>query len=46
MKTFRARVRVGGVVSQVTIQAQSITHAKKLLEAQYGKGTVFGVVPA
>ena len=44
MKTFRAKVRAGGVVAETTIQAKNLTHAKKLLEAQYGRSNVFSVL--
>ena len=43
MRTFQAKVRAGGVVNDVIVQARSITSAKRLLEAQYGKGLVFAV---
>ena len=43
MKTWTAKVRVGGVVEETTVQARSITAAKRLLEGQYGKGKIFAV---
>lgn len=43
-KTFRAKVRVGGVVEETTVQARSIVGARRLLEGQYGKGNVFSVL--
>jgi len=43
VKTFRAKVRVGGVVEETTVPARNITAAKRLLEGQYGKGNVFAV---
>ncbi len=42
-KTFRAKVRVGGVVEETAVQARSIVAARRLLEGQYGKGNVFAV---
>ena len=44
MKRFKAQIRVGNRVTPVTIEAHNIRAAKDLLEAQYGKGNVFGVV--
>lgn len=50
MKTYRAMVRVRNPARDrvLTIWAQvsatSITHARQLLEAQYGQGSVLGVV--
>lgn len=45
MKTYRARVKVGGSSREVRIQAGSYFDAKALLEAQYGKGCItFGPV--
>ena len=44
MKKFKAQVRVANLVTTVNIDAPNIVAAKKLLEAQYGKGKVFGVV--
>lgn len=46
MKRFRGKVRVAGAVRDVVIDARNVVDAKKLLEAQYGKGKVFSVVPA
>ena len=43
MKTWKAKVRVGGVVEETTVQARSITAAKRLLEGQYGRGNIFNV---
>lgn len=43
MKTFRAKVRVGGVVEETAVSARNLTAAKRLLEGQYGKGNVFNV---
>ncbi len=43
MKTWTAKVRAGGVVEQTSVQARSITAAKRLPESQYGKGNVFAV---
>ena len=43
MKTWTAKVRVGNVVEETTVQARSITAAKRLLEGQYGRGKVFAV---
>jgi hypothetical protein len=43
MKTWIAKVRVGGVVEETTVTARTITAAKRLLEGQYGKGKVFAV---
>lgn len=43
MKTFKAKVRVDGVVEDTRVQARTLTAAKRLLEGQYGKGKVFAV---
>ena len=43
MKTWIAKVRVGGVVEETTVTARTITAAKRLLEGQYGNGKVFAV---
>ncbi len=43
MRTWRAKVRVGNVVEETTVQARTITAAKRLLEGQYGRGKVFAV---
>ena len=42
LKTWRARVRITGkaTLTEVQIQASGAVDAKKLLEAQYGKGSV------
>jgi hypothetical protein len=44
MRTFKARVRVKAGTShinqEVTLQADSPSNAKFMLEAQYGKGSV------
>lgn len=45
MKKFRGKVRIAGMVRDVVIEANNLVDAKFLLEAQYGKGKVFGVVP-
>jgi len=44
VKTFKAKVRVGGVVEDTRVQARSIVGARRLLEGQYGRGNVFGVI--
>lgn len=44
MKTFKAKVRAGGVVNDTTVQARNLSAAKRLLEGQYGKGNVFAVL--
>ena len=43
MRTWTAKVRVGGVVEETTVQARSITAATRLLEGQSGTGKVFNV---
>ena len=45
MQAWKARVRPGGKGSVVDVQihANSNFDAKKLLEAQYGKGSVIGM---
>lgn len=40
MKTWRARVRIGGSSTEVQVQAQSYFDAKRILEAQYGAGSI------
>lgn len=41
MKTWKAKVKVNGSVIEVRIQAQTASDARKLLEAQYGKNSIF-----
>lgn len=43
MRTFSAKVRVGGVVEDTTVRARTLVAAKRLLEGQYGRGNVFAV---
>jgi hypothetical protein len=41
-KTYEARVKLqNGSVQKVTVQADSPFNAKAMLEAQYGKGSIF-----
>lgn len=45
MQTFKAMVKDNkGFYRDTTIQAKSVFDAKSLLETQYGKGNVTGVV--
>jgi len=44
VKTFRAKIRAGGVVNDATVQARNPAAARRLLEAQYGRGNVFAVM--
>jgi len=49
IENYRARVRPGGKgpSTEVRIQANGVSDAKRLLEGQYGKGNVtFGPVKA
>ena len=44
MNTYVADVRMPeGGVARVTIQANSLSHARQLLELQYGQGRVFNL---
>ena len=44
IKTFKAIVKLsGGSQQKVTVQADDSSKAKKMLEAQYGKGSVLGI---
>ena len=45
-RTYEASIRIPNrPPEKVTIQAGSTDAAKKLLEAQYGKGNVFNIRP-
>lgn len=44
MDTYKARVKLGSSWIEVQIQARNVFDAKALLEAQYGKGTVSGMI--
>ena len=41
MKVWAARIRMGSSIEEVTIQARHPTAAKNILEAQYGKGSIY-----
>ncbi len=46
-QTYKARIKIGngGGSQEVTVQADTTYNAKKMLEAQYGKGSIiFGPV--
>lgn len=41
-QTFTAKIRLpNGALQDVTVQADTIFNAKAMLEAQYGKGSIF-----
>jgi hypothetical protein len=40
---YQATIRVGSGQTTVTIQANSLVHARQLLEMQYGTGMVFNL---
>jgi hypothetical protein len=41
-KTFKAKIKLtNGSVQEVKVQADSFFNAKAMLEAQYGKGSIF-----
>ena len=41
-KTYEAKIRLStGSVQTVTVQADSPQNARAMLEAQYGKGSIF-----
>ena len=46
MKVFEATVRVSGTQTKAQISANDIASAKRLLEAQYGKGNILALYPA
>ncbi|WP_428489512.1 hypothetical protein [Rhodopila sp.] len=39
--TFTAKIKLKSGVQEVTLQADNYFKAKEMLEAQYGKGTIF-----
>lgn len=40
-KTYSAKIRLKSGIQEVTVQADSYFKAKEMLEAQYGKGSIF-----
>lgn len=41
-KTWKAKIRLGkGGIQEITVQADSYFNAKAMIEAQYGKGSIF-----
>jgi hypothetical protein len=40
MKTYKAMVRVNGVLIEVQLQARSYHDAQRQLEGQYGRGSI------
>lgn len=40
MKTYKAQVRVNGVIVEVQVQARSYYEASTILEGQYGRGSI------
>jgi len=40
-KTFKAKIKLKSGIQEVTVQADSYFKAKEMLEAQYGKGSIF-----
>jgi hypothetical protein len=41
-RTYKAKIKLKSGIQEVTIQADSPFKAKEMLEAQYGKGSIFG----
>jgi hypothetical protein len=40
--TFKATIRLkNGAVQEITVQADTYFNAKAMIEAQYGKGSIF-----
>ncbi len=42
-QTFEARVRIDGRIVRVQIDAITLLEARRILEAQYGKGSIQGI---
>ena len=40
-RTFKAKIRLKSGIQEVTVQADNYFKAKEMLEAQYGKGSIF-----
>jgi hypothetical protein len=40
-KTWKAKIKIGSGIQEVTVQADSFFKAKEMLEAQYGKGSIW-----
>ena len=40
-KTFTAKIQLKSGIQEVTVQADNYFIAKEMLEAQYGKGSIF-----
>jgi hypothetical protein len=40
LKTYKAHVRVNGILIEVMIQAKNYHDAQRTLEGQYGKGSI------
>lgn len=43
MQTFEARVKISGTVTRLRIDANNSSDARRILEAQYGKGSVLSL---
>jgi hypothetical protein len=41
--TYRATIKVGSGLTPVSIQADSLSHARVLLESMYGRGNVINL---
>jgi hypothetical protein len=39
--TYEATIRIGHSMQKVTVQADTQTNAKAMIEAQYGKGCLY-----
>lgn len=43
MNSYQATIKVGSGLTKVTVQADSLSHARVLLERQYGSSNVMNV---
>ena len=43
MNTYQATIKVGSGLTKVTVQADNLSHARVLLERQYGSSNVMNV---
>ena len=43
MKTFKAQVRINGTLTWIQIQAADLNAARRMIEAQYGTGSISSI---
>ena len=43
MNSYQATIKVGSGLTKVTVQADNLSHARVLLERQYGSGNVINL---